>query len=63
MQDDPYFAGEGDLDAARELVDQVGAELFLYPGDAHLFADRSLPWYDAEAAGLLTERVLEFLDR
>ena len=53
-----------DLDAARELVSSTDqAELFLYPGDEHLFADSSLPAYDPAAATLLTERVLEFLDR
>jgi hypothetical protein len=32
----PIFAGEGDIDAARELVEQAeDAELFLYPGDQH----------------------------
>ena len=63
MDKDPYFAGEGDIDAARELValtDQ--AELFVYPGDQHYFADSSLPSYDPEAAALLTKRVLEFLE-
>ncbi len=55
---------EGDLDAARQLQKTVdGAELFLYPGDRHLFADNSLPDYDQAAAGLLTERVLAFLSR
>jgi dienelactone hydrolase len=62
MDGDPSFAGEGDLDAARALVDEAAdAELFLYPGDQHLFADASLPSYDAEAAALLTGRVLAFL--
>jgi dienelactone hydrolase len=52
-----------DLPAARELVASIeGAELFLYPGDRHLFADRSLPDYDEAAAQLLTKRVLGFLD-
>ena len=61
---DPYFAGEGDIDAAREIVATVpGAELFLYPTDQHYFADSSLPSYDAGAAALLTKRVLEFLAR
>ena len=61
---DPYFVGEGDIDAAREIVEQVeDAELFLYPGDQHYFADSSLPSYDAEATKLLTRRVLAFLDR
>jgi dienelactone hydrolase len=61
---DPYFVGEGDIDAAREIVEKVDdAELFLYPGDQHYFADSSLPSYDAEATALLTQRVLAFLDR
>jgi dienelactone hydrolase len=61
---DPYFVGEGDIDAAREIVEKVDdAELFLYPGDQHYFADSSLPSYDAEATALLTRRVLEFLAR
>jgi len=52
-----------DLPAARALVESVdGAELFLYPGDKHLFADSSLDDYDAAAAKLLEERVLAFLD-
>jgi dienelactone hydrolase len=60
---DPFFVGEGDVDAAREIVESTeDAELFLYPGDQHYFADSSLPSYDAEAAALLTERVLTFLD-
>jgi dienelactone hydrolase len=64
MDADPYFAGEGDVDAAREIVEKVeGAELFLYPGDQHYFADSSLPSYDADATALLTQRVLEFLGR
>ena len=36
-------------------------ELFLYPGDQHLFADSSLPSYDAEATELMMQRVLAFL--
>ena len=64
MDADEFFAGEGDVDAAREIVDQVDeAELFLYPGDKHLFEDSSLSSYDADAAGLLQKRVLEFLAR
>jgi dienelactone hydrolase len=64
MDNDPIFVGEGDIDAAREIVEKVDdAELFLYPGDQHYFADSSLPSYDAEATTLLTQRVLAFLDR
>jgi dienelactone hydrolase len=59
-EDDPFFLE--DLEAARALVDSTdGAELFLYPGEQHLFADSSLPDYDPSAAALLTERVLSFL--
>jgi dienelactone hydrolase len=62
MEADPFFVDEGDLDAARALVETAAqAELFLYPGDRHLFADASLPSYDADAATLLTSRVLDFL--
>ncbi|MGW9042655.1 dienelactone hydrolase family protein [Streptomyces lydicus] len=64
MDADEFFVEDGDLDAARELVASTpDAELFLYPGDQHLFADSSLPSYDEKAAALLTERVLGFLDR
>jgi dienelactone hydrolase len=52
-----------DLATARQLGETVdSAELFLYPGDRHLFADSSLPEYDERAAALLTERVLSFLN-
>jgi dienelactone hydrolase len=62
MDADPIFAGEGDIDAARALIDEADeAELFLYAGNQHLFADGSLSSYDADAAALLTERVLRFL--
>ena len=62
MDADPLFAGEGDLDAARALVDSTDqAELFLYPGHVHLFADSSLPSYDQAATELLTGRILEFV--
>jgi dienelactone hydrolase len=64
MDSDAIFAGEGDLDAAKDLVGKAtDAELFLYPGDRHLFADSSLPSYDAAAATLLRQRVLDFLGR
>lgn len=62
--DDEFFAHEGDLDAARQITDQVaGAELFTYPGNEHLFADPTLESYDAESAALLKTRVLDFLGR
>jgi dienelactone hydrolase len=62
MDADPYFVDEGDIDAARAIVEAADdGELFLYRGDQHYFADSSLPSYDAEATKLLTERVLGFL--
>lgn len=62
MDADPFFVGEGDIDAARALVAEAeDGELFLYPGDQHYFADNSLPSYDAKATALLLQRVLEFL--
>ena len=61
MEDDPW--AEEDLPAAREIVEAVeGAELFLYPGDRHLFADNSVSDYDEGAATLLRQRVLSFLE-
>jgi dienelactone hydrolase len=66
MDKDPYFALEGDLDAALELAAMVGptlAEVYTYPGDKHLFTDSSLPSYDADATALVLSRSREFLDR
>jgi dienelactone hydrolase len=58
---DPFFLE--DIEAAQALAASIDrAELFLYPGEQHLFADSSLPDYDPAAAALLTERVLAFLD-
>ena len=66
MGDDEFFAHEGDLDAARELVSVVGAgraELFVYEGSDHLFLDSCLPSLDDGATGLAIQRSLDFLDR
>ena len=66
MDHDPFFADEGDLDAARELVAIVGprlAELFTYSGSKHLFTDSSLPSYDPAATALVLHRSVEFLDK
>jgi len=59
-ENDPWFAE--DLEVAKELAgSSPDAELFLYPGEEHLFADSSVPAYDPEAAKLMMERVLAFL--
>ena len=60
--DDPEFNNEWDLPAATALVEAAAdGEMFLYPGDQHLFMDRSLPAYDQEATALMLRRVLDFL--
>ncbi|TDC41260.1 dienelactone hydrolase family protein [Micromonospora sp. KC213] len=62
MDADAVFVDEGDLAAARALVDGAArGELFLYPGKRHLFADDGLPSYDPAAAALLVDRVRGFL--
>jgi dienelactone hydrolase len=59
MEDDAW----GDVDVARELAETIeGSELYLYPGDRHLFTDSSLPDYDAGAATLVRQRALRFLE-
>lgn len=59
-EEDEFFLE--DIEAARELAaSSEDAELFLYPGTEHLFADSSVADYDPEAAKLMTERVLAFL--
>jgi dienelactone hydrolase len=62
MDADPFFVEDGDIDAARALVEEAeDAELFLYPGDQHLFTDSSLSSYHEVAAKQLGQRVLKFL--
>lgn len=59
MEDDEW----GDVDVARELAETIDeVELFVYPGDRHLFTDRSLSDHDEAAAALVMQRVLRFLD-
>jgi dienelactone hydrolase len=61
---DPFFVGEGDIEAAHAILEQAeDGELFLYPGDQHLFFDSSLPSYDEEATEQMVQRVLTLLDR
>ena len=64
MDADPYFAEEGDLDAAENLAaSSPDADLVLYMGASHLFADISQPDYDMDAAFAFTRMVLRLLDR
>lgn len=57
-REDPW----GDVPDVEELVRQVGGELFLYDGSAHLFTDSSSDEYDPAAAALVMERTLRFLE-
>ena len=62
MENDEW--SDEDLLAAKELVQNFDdAELFLYAGSAHLFADPSLKDYDEAAAQLVMERTLAFLEK
>lgn len=56
-QDDPWE----DLDLIRSTAGEIGAELLVYDGEAHLFLDPSVPDFQPEAARLATERALSFL--
>jgi dienelactone hydrolase len=59
-EDDTWFNRKGGEQLVSEVPD---AELFLYPGSAHLFTDRSWVEYDEASTALVIERTLAFLDR
>lgn len=62
MADDPFFAGEGDLEVARAVAATVpSAEVVVHDGAVHLFTDSSLESYDAAATAAVNERVLALL--
>ena len=62
-EDDPLMA-EGDLDAARSLVELVpDAELFLYPGSTHLFTEEGYADHDPAAADQVVDRMTALLAR
>lgn len=62
MDADPFFVGDGDIEAAKALAgESTDVRLFLYSGDAHIFSDRSLPAYDPAAAAVFERRLLAFL--
>ena len=66
MDDDEFFAHEGDLEAARNLVASLPpglGKLHTYHGSSHLFVDSSLPSYDAGATAIVLDRSRAMLDR
>lgn len=65
MDEDPFFAMEGDLESAQNFAEGEGkdvAQLFTYPGNQHLFTDSSLPSHDPAARALVMERIIKFLE-
>jgi dienelactone hydrolase len=59
---DPIFVGEGDIEAAREIVASAAdAELITYPGDEHLLVQVEPPARDDAAANAVVASVLAFL--
>ena len=58
MEQDPW----GEMEVYQQLADRGIAELFVYPGSGHLFADATSPDYDAAAADLLMQRTLALLE-
>lgn len=64
MDGDPFFTGDGDLEAARAVqAEHPELEVFLYPGGTHLFTDSSSADYDQAAAVQVLERASAFLSR
>jgi dienelactone hydrolase len=57
---DPFREPEAEEEYATSVPD---AELFVYPGSGHLFAEPGQPGFDERSAALATERVLDFLSR
>jgi dienelactone hydrolase len=59
---DPFFVHDGDLDNARAIVDShPEAELYLYPGKGHLFAETDHPDFEADSAMQARGRIASFL--
>ncbi len=62
MTPGPVLRRRGWPGRRRALAESTGrAELSLYLGCQHLFADSALPTYEPAAAALLTQRFLDFL--
>jgi dienelactone hydrolase len=53
-----------EIEVLRQLTREIpDAELYIYPGTGHLFADSSLGDYDEQAEQLLVQRTIAFLER
>ncbi|HEX2863478.1 MAG TPA: dienelactone hydrolase family protein [Deinococcales bacterium] len=60
MEHDPWV----DPADTQALTDETGSdEVYVYPGNGHLFADPSSPDYEPTSARLLMDRSLQFLSR
>ena len=58
--DDEFFGAEGAANAHALVAAAGEGEVFVYPGDTHLFVDDSLPTYDAEQTAEVVSRILSF---
>lgn len=55
---------EGELEGAKALADEAAdGAIFLYPGTAHLIAEKGFADFDPESAALILSRTKEFLAR
>jgi dienelactone hydrolase len=54
----------GELDGAKALADEAAdGVIFLYPGTAHLIAEKGFADFDPDSAALILSRTKEFLAR
>lgn len=64
MQDDPFFVGDGDLDAAQRWAQShPGLEIHLYPGTGHLFTEPALDDYDPDSTRSLVADAVDLVNR
>lgn len=64
MQDDPFFVGDGDLDAARRwALTHPGIEIHLYRGTGHLFTEPTLADYDPDITQELVADAVSLVNR
>ena len=64
MDSDPIFVGEGDIEAAREIVEAAeDGELFLYPGTSTTSLTAACQATTKAQRRWLTQRVVAFLER
>lgn len=64
MEGDPFFVEDGDLAAAQNWrLTHPDMEIYLYPGDGHLFTEPALADYDAATTNALITDAVALLER